>query len=190
MRIFLAGATGVIGVRLVPLLAAAGHEVAGMTRSSANTDRLRGLGAEPVVCDVFDADQLTRAVRSFEPDVVLHQLTDLPDDPAEIPAYGPANSRIRREGTRNLLSAAGPARVVAQSVAWDLPGDGGEAVREHESAVLGSGGVVVRYGQFYGPGTYHPSSPPDGPRIHLDEAARRTVPLLTAPSGVVVLVEE
>ncbi len=187
---FLAGATGVLGVRLVPLLVAAGHDVAGMTRTPAKAGTLRDLGAEPVVCDVFDAERLMRFVTSLQPDVVLHQLTDLPDDPSELPARGPANSRIRREGTRNLLAAAGSARVVAQSVAWPLPGDGGEAVREHESAVLGSGGVVVRYGQFYGPGTYYQSSPPDGPRIHLDEAARRTLPLLTAPSGVVVLVEE
>lgn len=190
MRVFLAGASGVIGVRLVPPLVATGHLVAGMTRSPRKVDLLRDLGAEPVVCDVFDLQHLARVVTEFGPDVVLHELTDLPDDAAEIRALGSANSRMRREGTRNLLTAAGAARTVAQSVAWTLGGDGGEAVRDHEEAVLGAGGVVVRYGQFYGPGTYHPSSLPDGPRIHVDEAARRTVPLLTAPSGVVVLVDE
>ena len=190
MRVFLAGASGVIGVRLVPLLVATGHQVAGMTRSPGKVNLLRDLGAEPVVCDVFDLQHLARVVTEFGPDVVLHELTDLPDDAAEIRTLGSANSRMRREGTRNLLAAAGATRTVAQSVAWPLGGDGGEAVREHEEAVLAAGGVVVRYGQFYGPGTYHPSSPPDGPRIHVDDAARRTLPLLTAPSGVVVLVEE
>lgn len=190
MRVFLAGASGVIGVRLVPLLVAGGHEVAGMTRSPGKADLVRDLGAEPVVCDVFDPQLLTRVVTEFGPDVVLHELTDLPDDPAEIRTLGPANSRIRREGTRNLLAAAGRTRVVAQSVAWALGGDGGEAVKEHEEAVLEAGGVVVRYGQFYGPGTYHPTAPSDGPRIHIDDAARRTLPLLTVPGGVVVLVDE
>ena len=190
MRVFLAGATGVIGVRLVPLLVGAGHDVAGLTRTMGKTELLRDMGAKPVVGDVFDATWLAEAVAGFAPDVVLHELTDLPDDPAEISARGAANSRIRREGTRNLLAAAGAAGVVAQSVAWQLPGDAGEAVREHEAAVLGAGGVVVRYGQFYGPGTYFPSTLPAGPRIHVDDAARRTIPLLSARSGVVELVEE
>jgi nucleoside-diphosphate-sugar epimerase len=189
VRVFLAGATGVIGVRLVALLVAAGHEVAGMSRSPGRSQMLTELGAEPIVCDVFDAQRLRSAVVGFGPDVVLHHVTDLPDDPALVRTLGPANSRVRREGTRNLLAAAGEIRVVAQSVAWTLAGDAGEAVREHESAVLAAGGVVVRYGQFYGPGTYFPSSLPDGPRIHVDDAARRTLPLLSAPSGVVVLVD-
>jgi nucleoside-diphosphate-sugar epimerase len=79
MRIFLAGATGVIGVRLVPLLVDAGHEVAGMTRSPAKVDLVRSLGAEAVVCDVFDKGELVRVVRAFEAEMVMHQLTDLPD---------------------------------------------------------------------------------------------------------------
>lgn len=190
MRVFLAGATGVIGLRLLPLLVAAGHEVAGMTRSPEKAGRVRGLGAEAVVCDVFDLEQLTRAMVRFRPDRVLHQLTDLPDDVNRLPERAAANSRIRREGTSNLLEAAGAVPVIAQSVAWTLPGDGGAAVAEHERAVLDAGGVVVRYGQFYGPGTYFPAAPPTAPRIHLDDAARRTLPLLTAPSGVVVLVDD
>ena len=83
-RIFLAGASGVIGVRLIPLLAADGHVVAGMTRSSGKVGLLRELGALPAVCDVFDADALTKALTAFGPEVVFHQLTDLPDDAADL----------------------------------------------------------------------------------------------------------
>jgi nucleoside-diphosphate-sugar epimerase len=193
MRIFLAGASGVIGVRLVPLLVAGGHVVAGMTRYPERADGLRSIGAEPVVCDVYDADALRSAVVAFAPDAVLHQLTDLPDDVASIPRFEAANARIRREGTRNLLAAAracGASRFVAQSVAWDLGGDAGAAVQEHERAVLHAGGVVLRYGQFYGPGTYFEDEEPSPPRIHVDEAARRTVPALDAPSGVILITED
>ena len=193
MRIFLAGASGVIGVRLVPLLVAGGHEVAGMTRSPGKKNALRALGAEPVVCDVFDAEALREAVVGFGTEAVVHELTDLPDDPARIPEMATANSRIRREGTRNLLAAAeaaGASRIVAQSVAWQLPGDGGAAVEELERAVLSVGGVVIRYGQLYGPGTYFENEKPAAPRVHVDEAARRTVPALDAPSSVVIVTED
>lgn len=192
MRIFLAGATGVIGVRLVPLLVAAGHVVAGMTRSQEKADGLRSIGAEPVVCDVYDAEALREAVVAFGAEAVIHQLTDLPDDEASIPGFEAANARIRREGTRNLLAAAracGASRFVAQSVAWELGGDAGAAVREHELAVLDAGGVVLRYGQFYGPGTYFEDEEPSPPRIHVDEAARRTLPALDAPTGLILITE-
>jgi nucleoside-diphosphate-sugar epimerase len=106
MRVFLAGASGVIGVRLVPLLDAAGHTVAGMTRSPEKADSLRALGAEPVVCDVFDAVGLKAAVSAFAPDAVMHQLTDLPDAVERIPEFAERNNRIRTEGTRNLIAAA------------------------------------------------------------------------------------
>jgi hypothetical protein len=79
---------------------------------------------------------------------------------------------------------------VAQSVAWTLPGDGAAAVDDLERMVLDRQGVVVRYGQFYGPGTFHEGGPPPPPRIHVDEAARRTLPALEAPSGVLILVED
>ena len=193
MRIFVAGASGVIGARLVPLLVAGGHVVAGMTRSPEKADALRSIGAEPVVCDVYDAGTLRDAVVAFAPDAVLHQLTDLPDDVALIPRFEAANARIRREGTRNLLAAVracGASRFVAQSVAWDLGGDAGAAVREHERAVLDADGVVLRYGQFYGPGTYFEDEEPSPPRIHVDEAARRTVPALDLPSGVILITED
>ena len=128
MRIFLAGASGVIGIRLLPWLAAAGHQVAGMTRTAAKIAELEALGAEPVLCDVYDADALKAAVVRFGPDAVMHQLTDLPDDAAKIPEAGARNDRMRCEGTRNLLAAAeaaGAERILAQSIAWEQPGDRG-----------------------------------------------------------------
>jgi nucleoside-diphosphate-sugar epimerase len=185
MRVFVAGASGVIGVRLVPLLVAAGHEVAGMTRTPSKLTRLRDLGAEPVLCDAYDATALREAVVSFRPDAVVNELTDLPDEAA---ATNEANARMRRDGTRNLLAAAAAAkapRFVAQSIAWQLPGDGGAAVAELERLVLAAGGVVLRYGRLYGPGTYYEDGKPEPPRVHVDEAARQTVPALTASSGVV-----
>ncbi len=184
LRIFIAGASGVVGIRVVPLLVGAGHVVAGMTRTASKAARLRDLGAEPVVCDVFDAEALRDALVRFGPDVVLHELTDLPDARDEVPGRVDANARIRREGTHNLLTAmaaAGPARMLAQSIAWQLPGDGGAAVHEMEAMVLVAGGVVLRYGQFYGPGTYHQTEPPPPPRIHIDTAAQETVRALDAP---------
>jgi uncharacterized protein YbjT (DUF2867 family) len=191
MRIFLAGASGVIGIRLVPLLVGAGHAVAGMTRSAGQAATLREAGAEPVVCDVFDAAALTSAVTSLGPDVVFHQLTDLPDDAADIAAYGERNSRIRGEGTANLIAAAAAARarVLAQSISWELPATR-TATAGHERAVLDSGGVVIRYGQFWGPGTYYPAGPPDPPRIHVDDAARLTLPALGVPPGVTIVVDD
>lgn len=157
MRIFVAGATGAIGAHLVPQLVSAGHQVAGMTRRQSKTARLRELGAEPILCDVFDAEALSEAITAFAPDAVIHQLTDLPADPGQIPAKAAANSRVRREGTRNLIAAAqaaGTPRFLAQSVAFELAGDGAAAVRDHERAVLDVGGVVLRYGYFWGPSTY------------------------------------
>ena len=192
MRIFFAGASGVIGVQLVPMLIEDGHVVAGMTRSPDKAEGLRQVGAEPVVCDVFDADALTRAVVEFRPDLVMHQLTDLPDTVDQIGAFRDRNNRIRTEGTRNLLAAAdaaGATRFVAQSIAWRPPA-GAEAVDEHERMVLDAGGLVLEYGTFYGPGTYGGDRVPDHPRIHVSDAARRTMELLEAPSAVVVVAED
>jgi len=183
----------VIGSRLVPLLVEADHEVIGMTRSRSKVAALIEVGAEPVVCDVFDAAGLAAAVARAQPDVVMHQLTDLPDDFARFEDFATSHNRIRRVGTRNLVAAAlavDVSRFIAQSVAWALPGDGGAAVEELEKAVLSYPGVVLRYGQFYGPGTYHPARPPDPPRIHVDEAARRTVASLDAVPGVFAIVDD
>ncbi len=192
MQIFLAGASGVIGRLLVPLLVAGGHEVAGTTRSEAKAELLGELGAEPVVVDAYDAEALRAAIVALSPDLVMHQLTDLPDDSDRIAETGDANARMRTEGTRNLLAAAeaaGAPRFLAQSIAWKLPPHRQPSVDKHEALVLAAGGVVVRYGQFYGPGTYYEDEPPDPPRIGIAEAARRTVPLLDAPGGIVTLAE-
>ena len=193
MRIFMAGASGVIGRRLVPLLVEAGHEVLGLTRSVENVTLLRSLGARPAVGDVFDGAAMIRLLTDFAPEAVIDQLTDLPDDRAAIGGFGSGNARMRREGTHNLLAAAaaaGSSRLVVQSVAWALPGDGGAAVAEHERATLDAGGVVVRYGQFYGPGTYYEGDPPEPPRIHIDDAARRTMPALDMAPGILVLTDD
>jgi nucleoside-diphosphate-sugar epimerase len=192
VRVFLAGASGVIGIRLVPLLVEAGHEVAGMTRSPGKAEPLRELGADPVVVDVYDATMLREAVVGFEAEAVVHQLTDLPDDPSRIPEMAEANTRIRLEGTRNLLdaaAAAGASRFIAQSIAWELPPDRAAPIAAFESMVLDAGGVVLRYGKFYGPGSYFDDEPPSHPRIQIDEAARRTVPMLDARAGTIEIAE-
>jgi nucleoside-diphosphate-sugar epimerase len=191
-RIFFAGASGVIGSRLVPMLVQAGHTVGAMTRSAAKADGLAFLGAQPIVCDVFDRPGLTSAVRAFSPDLVLHQLTDLPDDLDDLPEVSLLNARIRVEGTRNLLGALEglpPTRIVAQSVAWTMrPGPEADAVVALEEAVLTANGVVLRYGLFYGPGTYYQGELPPAPRVHIDIAAARTLQALEAPSGIVTVV--
>src|ERR1700689_2342819 len=123
MRVFLAGATGVIGRRLALLLRDARHEVTGSTRNPAKASWLQAAGVTPVVVDVFDADAVARAMASAEPNVVIHQLTDLPNAPGT-PGYAAgqeANRRLRIEGTHNLMRAAamaGVRRVVAQSIAF------------------------------------------------------------------------
>jgi nucleoside-diphosphate-sugar epimerase len=193
MRIFLAGASGVIGQRLVPRLVQVGHVVGGLTRSPGKTESLSRLGAEPIVCNVFDREALIQTVRKFRPDVVLNELTDLPDDAAQIPELAGLNARIRTEGTQNLIEAArrsGSPKILAQSVAWQLPnGPDAQAVAELERSVLAEGGVVLRYGQFYGPGTYNERRLPKEPRVHIDRAAARTVEALGKPTGVVVIVD-
>lgn len=192
MRIYLAGASGVIGIRLLPMLVADGHEVAAMTRSPHKAEELRAMGGRPVVCDVFDRDALTSAVASFAPEMVMHQLTDLPDKLELLQQHHPRNDRIRTEGTRNLLAAAAAAGVgpfLAQSIAWRPPGERGEIVDEHERLVLDAGGVVIRYGQLYGPDTFYEDELPDPPRVHVDEAVIATHGLLDAPPGVVTIAD-
>ncbi len=193
MRIFLAGASGVIGRRLVPMLVDAGHEVAGTTRSAERAESVRELGARPVVIDVYDAEGLRAAVVDFSPDLVMHQLTDLPDDASKIPARAGDNRRIREEGTANLIAAAraaGAERFLAQSIAW-TPAAGNESREALERQVLAyeGTGAVLRYGQFYGPGTYYEADPPDPPRIEIAAAARATVTALEADGGIVEIVD-
>jgi nucleoside-diphosphate-sugar epimerase len=194
VRIFLAGASGVIGTRLTPMLVEAGHEVAGTTRSAGKAELVRGLGAEPVVIDVYDTEELRAAVVDFSPDLVMYQLTDLPDDASQIPDKAADNRRIREEGTANLIAAArtaGAERFLAQSIAW-TPAAGNESRKALESQVLAYEGigVVLRYGQFYGPGTYYETEPPDPPRIQIDAAACQTISTLEAPSGIVTIVDD
>ena len=193
MRVFLAGASGVIGQRLIPRLVRAGHVVGGMTRSSSKTELLAQLGAEPILCDVFDRDALIQAVRDFNPDVILNELTDLPDEVEKIGDHAELNARIRTEGNRNVIEAArqsGSPKILAQTVAWQLPdGPDALAVAELERSVLAEGGVVLSYGQFYGPGTYNEQQIPAEPRVQIDRAADRTVELLGEPSGVVVITD-
>jgi uncharacterized protein YbjT (DUF2867 family) len=193
MRVFLAGASGVIGQRLIPRLVQAGHVVGAMTRSASKTDLLAELGAEPILCDVFDRDALIQAVGHFKPDVILNELTDLPDELKKIDGYAGRNARIRTEGNQNMIVAArknGSPRILAQTVAWQLPaGPDALAVAELERSVLAEGGVLLRYGKFYGPGTYNERLIPAEPRVQIDRAAERTVELLDEPSGVVVITD-
>jgi nucleoside-diphosphate-sugar epimerase len=193
MRVFLAGASGVIGRRLIPRLIRAGHVVGGMTRSASKMELLAELGAEPILCDVFDREALIRAVRDFKPDVILNELTDLPDEVEKIGDHADLNARIRTEGNQNVIEAArqnGSPKILAQTVAWQLPDEpDARAVAELERSVLAEGGVVLSYGQFYGPGTYNEQQIPAEPRVQIDRAAERTVELLGEPSGVVVITD-
>ncbi|HEX6228308.1 MAG TPA: NAD(P)-dependent oxidoreductase [Solirubrobacterales bacterium] len=182
MRVFVAGASGAIGRPLMRQLVAAGHEVTGTTRRPERAEEIRAAGATPVVCDVFDLPALEEAVAEATPEVVVNQLTSLPEDfnPRKMD-YGPTN-RVRREGGGNLMRAAlatGTPRYITQSIAFIYAPEGDwvkdeeaapfegapppfdEGVRvmlAHERDVLGTEGIeglVLRYGQFYGPGTYY-----------------------------------
>jgi nucleoside-diphosphate-sugar epimerase len=198
MRIFLAGAGGAIGRRLTPLLCAAGHIVIGTTRSPDKAQAVAALGAEPVVVDVFEAPALERAVKAAAPDIVMHQLTDLPFAPGT-PQYADGvarNARLRIEGTRNLAAAAraaGVSRLIAQSIAFVYaPGDGLRvesdpldatasvaAVKVLEETTLAMPeGIVLRYGYLYGPGTWY-ESPAKPPSVHVDAAAQAALLALT-----------
>jgi nucleoside-diphosphate-sugar epimerase len=177
IHVFLAGASGAIGSRLVPALRAAGHQVTGMTRS--RPDRVCRLGAEPVVADALDADAVTAAVAAAQPDAIVHQLTALSGDIdlRHLEETFAQTNRLRTEGTDNLLAAAreaGVRRFVAQSYAGWYRRVGGSvkteedpldlspkpafrttvaAIRHLENAVTDEGGIVLRYGGIYGPGT-------------------------------------
>jgi nucleoside-diphosphate-sugar epimerase len=197
-RIFLAGASGAVGRRLVPLLVAAGHHVTGTTRVPEKVDELRALGAEPVIADVFDATALAQRMAAARPAVVIHQLTDLPKDldPQKMPAALIRNARLRDEGTKNLAAAAlssGARRLIAQSIAWvyargaephreedplDIAAQGERgitirgviALEEHVLNAPPLEGVVLRYGLLYGPGTPHQAAARPI-AVHVDAAA-------------------
>jgi hypothetical protein len=164
-----------------------------MTRSPDKLQLVRDLGAEPILCDAYDREALVQAFQAFRPDLVLNQLTDLPDDAAQIADFSVRNARSRTEGNQNLIEAARRNRspkLIAQSVAWQLAaGPDASAVAELERSVLAEGGVVLRYGQFYGPGTYYEQHLPEKPRVQIARAAERTVELLGEPNGVVAIVD-
>ena len=198
MRIFLAGATGAIGRRLVPLLLGTGHDVVGTTRSTSKADALRAAGVEPVVLDVFDAAGLARAVSAARPDIVVHQLTDLPPglDPSRMDEGTRRNARMRSEGTQNLVAAALAAvarRLITQSIAWmyapgpephheddplDIHAQGTRAITVAgvvalERLTVSSPpieGTVLRYGHLYGPNTGADVAG-EMPSLHVDAAA-------------------
>lgn len=218
MKIFVAGATGVVGRLLVPMLVAAGHDVSGTTRSAGRAEAVRRSGATPVVLDVMDARAVHAALAEQAPDVVIHQLTDLAARDFA------ANSRLRIEGTANLVDAARAAGVdamIAQSIAWLYrPGDGpateeepldpaapgheGVAALEAAVATMPTG-VVLRYGLLYGPGTWYPTArdidahvragdfagTTVGPAwLHVEDAAHAAALALGWPAGVVNVVDD
>jgi nucleoside-diphosphate-sugar epimerase len=207
MRIFLAGATGTIGRHLTPMLVGAGHRVTGTTRSAEKARVLKTHGIEAIVVDVFNADALRDAVVHARPEVVIHQLTDLPQvfDPARSADVLLRNTRLREIGTPNLVAAAqaaGARRLIAQSIAFayaqgpepraesdpiaSAEGDEPAAitargVRALESAVLdarGIAGIVLRYGRLYGPGTWFETANGRGP-LHVDAAAQAAALAIT-----------
>lgn len=173
MKIFVAGATGAIGRLLLPRLLAEGHHVTGTSRTKHGVARLHDSGVDGVIADAFDQAGLHRVLRDSEPDVVIHQLTALSDGDLA------ANSRVRTEGTRNLVDAAraaGVTRIIAQSISWAYRSGNGPAA-EDTPLDLGATGprastvagiraledaaaelpehVVLRYGTLYGPGTWY-----------------------------------
>jgi nucleoside-diphosphate-sugar epimerase len=204
VKVFLAGASGVIGRSLTGLLVGAGHEVTGMTRSAERADEIRERGAEAVVCDALDAEALGAAVQRAQPEAVIHELTDLPArlEPRKYETQLAGTNRLRREGTRNLIAAAraaGAGRIVAQSIAFayapsgdwvkdedaplaiDAPPPMGAAigaVADLEDQVLEAGGTVLRYGFFYGPGTAFAS---DG--LYAELAGGRRLPVIGSGEG-------
>lgn len=233
MKVFLAGGTGAIGRRLIPQLRAAGHEVAATTRNRDKRAALRDLGAEPVLMDGLDAASVGSAVAAAAPEVVVHQMTAIdgvPDLKHFDRAFA-ATNRLRTEGTDHLLAAAragGVRRVILQSyTGWPNARSGGPikteedplddnppanqretlaAIRYLENAAREAPleAVVLRYGNFYGPGVTEvmfdvirarkfPVVGDAGgiwPWIHLDDAASATVAALTRGSGVYNIVDD
>jgi nucleoside-diphosphate-sugar epimerase len=204
MRIFVAGATGAIGRRLVPQLAARGHSVTATTRTAEKVDMLRSLGAEPVVVDGLDAVAVGEAVARAEPDAIVHQMTALAGTPnlKHFDAWFAVTNELRTQGTQHLIAAAtaaGVKRLVAQSYAgWNNARDDGPvkteddpldshppaeqakslaAIRFLEGAVLAAPleGIVLRYGSFYGPG--------DSESL-VEMIRKRKLPIIGAGTGI------
>jgi 2-alkyl-3-oxoalkanoate reductase len=207
MRILVAGATGAIGLELVPQLIAAGHAVIGTTRTAAKAEIIGRMGAEPVIADGLDAPSIRAAVIAAKPDIVIDQMTGLADvtDLRHFDRAFATTNRLRIQGTDFLLAAAreaGVKRFIARSFCGWTYGRGGEAVKteadrldpdppeelrhtlqaiQHlEDAVTSSAdpeGIVLRYGSFYGPDTGMLS------RAMIDQLRRRRVPLIGGGGG-------
>jgi nucleoside-diphosphate-sugar epimerase len=206
MHVFIAGAAGAVGRTLIPTLVAGGHTVAGTTRSEAKAASLRDLGADVVLMDGLDRESVMRAVTAAAPDAIVHQMTALSGDLdfSNIDKTFAMTNRLRTEGTEHLLAAAeaaGVRRFVAQSYAgWPSARTDGPvkteadpldpdpprgirethaAIRRLEALVTGAGGVVLRYGGFYGPGT---GLAPGGNQLEM--VRKRKFPLLGDGGGV------
>lgn len=214
--VFIAGASGAVGRRLCRLLVDDGWSVVGTTRSADRADALRASGVEPVIVDVFDEQHLLESVVSAEPEIVVHQLTDLPPGlaPEGMADALVRNARLRDVGTRNLVAAAvaaGASRMIAQSLAFvyapgeppyreDAPlnlddpayGQTVRAVASLERQILSAAlvGIVLRYGKFYGPGTGFDRPATGGP-LHVDDAADAARRALTrGAAGVYNIAED
>jgi nucleoside-diphosphate-sugar epimerase len=208
MNIFLAGATGAIGRPLLPRLIDAGHTVTALTRSAEGAAKLRQQGAQAIVADIFDRDAVIQAVIDAQPDAVINQLTSIPHslDIRKIAEEFVQTNRLRTEGTQILMDAAraaGARHFIAQSFApYHTPHGAGlateddglyltapasfapvvDALAEMERIVLGTPGItgtVLRYGNFYGPGT---GLTADGGMIYA--IRERQLPLLGGGNGV------
>ena len=234
MNIFVAGASGAIGRPLIAELVRRGHTVTGMTRSDAGVTALADLGAAVARVSAFDAPGLERALRGSKAEVVVDELTALPRSPADMAAAAEGDRRLRLEGGGNLLAAARRCKVrryVQQASGFFLrpgPGLGDESeglavdasprvaasartYAELEARLTAFGdieGVALRYGFFYGPGTwYHPDGASadqvrrgevpvvgDGGGVwswvHIDDAALATADALTVPPGVYHVVDD
>jgi nucleoside-diphosphate-sugar epimerase len=215
MKVFVAGATGALGRRLLPLLVAQGHEVTGMTRSPAKQDLIRGLGGRPAVADALDPEAVAQAVAEAGPEVVIHQLTSIETGKLgrSIDKMFAQTNRLRTEGTDHLLAAAravGARRFLAQSFAgWPFERSGGpvksedEPLQEHppktvseslaairhvEDTVTGAEGIeglALRYGGFYGPDTSI-AVDPDGDQVAM--IRKRRLPVVGDGAGIWSLV--
>jgi len=208
MKVFIAGGSGAIGRALVPRLVAAGYDVVATTRSPARVALLESLGAAALVLDALDEQAVLSAARHHRPDVLMNQLTSLPPryNPRRLGPWYAATSRLRVEGTRILLAAAaavGASRFIYQSIAFmyrlagptvvdelaplaiDAPQPFGGIVRatvEGERLATttdGVSGVVLRYGQLYGPGTYF-----DRTGDFARQARSRMLPIVGGGNGV------
>jgi nucleoside-diphosphate-sugar epimerase len=206
MHVFIAGAAGAVGRTLIPKLIAEGHTVTGTTRSEAKAASLRDLGADAVLMDGLDRESVMRAVTAAAPDAIVHQMTALSGniDFRNIDKGFAMTNRLRTEGTEHLLAAAqaaGTRRFIAQSYAgWPSARTGGPvkteadpldpdpprgirethaAIRRLETLVTGAGGVVLRYGGFYGPGT---GLAPDGDQLEM--VRKRKFPLIGNGGGI------